>query len=177
MRICIAGAIIFVILASKFIAWSVQQRTSFVTIFGVFCQQGNSINGIILCCQFNDKINNNAGSETTPNLISGKFVLIITLLLSITVYNYYTSVLVSTLIRSGSKNKIKNLIDLADSPLKIGFEEIPYIHSSLNVNNLIFEILFPKKKSLLLMKFPLQISLQSSLTIQISNILFQKELL
>lgn len=52
--------------------------------------------------------------------------------------NSYTSTLVSNLVKSSSKNKIKTIKDLENSQLKIGFDEIPYIHSFLNVSDLFF---------------------------------------
>lgn len=73
------------------------------------------------------------GSDVTPNPLSGRFVIIFVLFLSVTIYDYYTSVFVSALIKSGSKNKIKSVRDLADSEYTVGFEEIPYIHSHLEV--------------------------------------------
>lgn len=69
----------------------------------------------------------------TPNPVSGRFVIIFVLFLSVTIYDYYTSVFVSALIKSGSKNKIKTIQQLADSEFELGFEEIPYIHSFLQV--------------------------------------------
>lgn len=69
-----------------------------------------------------------------PKLLSGRFVYIFLLLSSIVVYNYYTSVLVSTLVGSPLKTKIKTLEDLAESELKIGFEDVPYLRGFINVN-------------------------------------------
>lgn len=74
------------------------------------------------------------GATKIPDWLSARCLFIFLLLTSLTVYSYYTSVLVSTLVKSGSKNKINSITDLAESQLKIGFEDIPYIHSFLNVS-------------------------------------------
>lgn len=60
--------------------------------------------------------------------------------------NSYTSTLVSNLVKSSSKNKIKTIEDLENSQLKIGFEEIPYIHSFLNVSELFLVIFIYEDK-------------------------------
>lgn len=54
---------------------------------------------------------------------------------SITIYNYYTSVLVSTLIKNDSGNKINSNKALADSRLKVGFDDVLYMRTFINVNN------------------------------------------
>lgn len=54
---------------------------------------------------------------------------------SITVYNYYTSVLVSTLIKNDSGNKINSNRALANSRLKVAFDDITYMRTFLNVSD------------------------------------------
>lgn len=76
-----------------------------------------------------------SGSEITPRLLSGRCLFLVLLFTSLTLYTYYTSVFVSTLVKAGSKNKIKSVTDLAKSQLKISFEDIPYIHGFLNVSS------------------------------------------
>lgn len=78
------------------------------------------------------------GASITPNWLSGRCVFIFLLLNSLIIMNSYTSTLVSNLVKSNSKNKIKTIKDLENSQLKIGFEEIPYIHSFLNVCDSLF---------------------------------------
>lgn len=78
----------------------------------------------------------------TPNMLSGRCMFIFLLLTSLIIMNSYTSVLVSNLVKSSSKNKIKSIKGLERSQLKIGFEEIPYIHSFLNVSKCSLNILF-----------------------------------
>lgn len=78
------------------------------------------------------------GASITPNLLSGRCLFIFLLLSSLIIINSYTSALVSNLVKSNSKNKIKTIKDLEKSHLKIGFEEIPYIHSFLNVSDSFF---------------------------------------
>lgn len=68
-------------------------------------------------------------------LISGRFIYMILLGVSITIYNYYTSVLVSTLIKNDSGNKIDSNRALANSRLKVAFDDIAYMRTFLNVND------------------------------------------
>lgn len=82
-------------------AMSSQGDSAIVTVFAVYCQQGYS---------------------RMPTLFSGRCLFIFLFLSSIMVYNYYTSVLVSTLVESSSQTNIRNVYDLADSNLKIGFD-------------------------------------------------------
>lgn len=49
-------------------------------------------------------------------------------------YNYYTSVVVSSLLGSPVKSKIKSLSQLADSDLEVGLEPLPYTYTYLNVS-------------------------------------------
>lgn len=74
------------------------------------------------------------GVEIIPSLLSFRCLCLFLLIISMTIYSCYTSVLVSTLIKSDSNNKIDSIKALADSQMKIGFEEIPYMHSFLNVS-------------------------------------------
>lgn len=78
------------------------------------------------------------GASITPNLLSGRFVFIFLLINSLIIMNSYTSTLVSNLVKSSSKNQIKTIKDLENSQLKIGFEDIPYMHSFLYVSDLFF---------------------------------------
>lgn len=47
---------------------------------------------------------------------------------------FSTSILVSTLIQSTPKNRIKNLKDLSNSKLSIGFDDVIHIRIFLNVS-------------------------------------------
>lgn len=73
------------------------------------------------------------GTTSTPKLLSGRCVFIFLLLTAYCIVSYYTSVLVSTLVKAGTKNTINSIENLENSPIKVGFEDIPYIHSFLNV--------------------------------------------
>lgn len=77
---------------------------------------------------------NPTGAHFTPSMLSGRCMFLSLLILSLLIYNYYTSVLVSTLVQSSSKNKIKTLTDLAESDLDIGFDDIPWSRVYLNVS-------------------------------------------
>lgn len=58
-------------------------------------------------------------------------------------YNYYTSIVVSTLLGSPVRSNIKNIQQLADSPLDVGFEPIPFTKVYLNVSLIIVCIKSP----------------------------------
>lgn len=81
-----------------------------------------------------EKSNLILGSEVTPGSTSGRCLFLVLFLTSLTVYTYYTSVFVSTLVKAGSKNKINSVTDLAESQLKVGLEDIPYMRGFLNVS-------------------------------------------
>lgn len=75
------------------------------------------------------------GSDYNPSKLSGRFFVMSMLLMSLLVFNFYTSMLVSTLIQETSKNKIKSLDDLADSDFRVGFDDDDLsIKSFLNVS-------------------------------------------
>lgn len=80
------------------------------------------------------KENISTGShEYTPSSFSGRFLFITLFLLSSLVFNFYTSILVSTLIESLPKNNIKTIENLADSKLNVGFDDIINTRVYLNV--------------------------------------------
>lgn len=122
--ICLALAALIIGAALKFmLLWEnklkqikAEENLSLALLLGIslgaFCQQGTAL---------------------APKLTSGRCVYIFLFLSSIIIYNYYTSVLVSTLVGSPMKTNIKNVDDLSDSELKIGFEDIPYMRGYLNV--------------------------------------------
>lgn len=64
------------------------------------------------------------GAHLTPNFFSGRCLFITLLLLGIIVNNYYTSILLSTLIQTKPQNQIKTITDLANSNLDIGFDNV-----------------------------------------------------
>lgn len=94
---------------------SLQGDSTFVTAIAVYCQQG---------------------AARTPTLSSGRCLFIFLLLSSIMIYNYYTSVLVSGLVGSSSKTNIKDVYDLANSKLNVGFDDVPYMKGFLTVCHL-----------------------------------------
>lgn len=87
--------------------------STFITTFGAFCLQG---------------------AHFSPLLSSGRLLFISLFFLSILIYNYYTSLLVSTLVQTTSRNKIKTLTDLADSNLDLVFEDLVYMRSFFRVS-------------------------------------------
>lgn len=85
---------------------------TFVVTFGTICQQGNQI---------------------SFRLLSGRFLVLFLLLSSILIHNFYTSILVSTLIESSFWTAIQTIQDLADSDIPVGFSNSPWSKSSLKV--------------------------------------------
>lgn len=79
--------------------------------FGVFCQQGNKL-----------KIYS----------LSGRYLVVFLFLTSILLHNFYTSVLVSTLVEFAPP-AVRSLQDVSNSDLSVGFQETPYIIKFLNV--------------------------------------------
>lgn len=73
------------------------------------------------------------GVDFTPSFYSGRCLFITLFLFSTLVYNFYTSILVSTLIRSMPENHINTLQDLAESKLDVAFNDIIQTRIFLNV--------------------------------------------
>ena len=69
-----------------------------------------------------------------PSSMGGRLAFISLSLISFIMYNYYTSVVVSSLLGSPVKSKIKTLGGLADSNLEVGIEPMPYTYTYLNVS-------------------------------------------
>lgn len=94
-----------------------QMSSAVVMTFGTMCQQG---------------------TEVTSHLVSGRCLTVFLLLTSLVIYNFYTSVLVSTLVGTSFQTSIHSLIDLANSKFEIGFEYTSYLYGYLKVNFSIF---------------------------------------
>lgn len=91
---------------------ALQGDSTILTTIGFYCQQG---------------------AGRLPWLTSGRSLLICLCLSSIMMYNFYTADLVSGLVASSSQTNIKTITDLANSKLKIGFVNTPYIGIFINV--------------------------------------------
>lgn len=87
---------------------------TFVVTFGAICQQG---------------------TQLSFRLLSGKFLVVFLLLGSIVIHNYYTSVLVSTLIESTAEAGMHSIRDLADSELRVGLNNSTLTKSVLEVRS------------------------------------------
>lgn len=74
------------------------------------------------------------GSFLIPGSLGGRLGFISLLIICFLVNNYYTSVVVSTLLGSPVKSKIKTVGELADSNLEVGLEPLPYTYTYLNVS-------------------------------------------
>ncbi|XP_067643681.1 ionotropic receptor 75a-like [Eurosta solidaginis] len=79
------------------------------------------------CCQ---------GSSIVPFSIGGRIAFVSLYLFTFLVYNYYTSILLSTLLEAPPKSNIKTLGQLADSSLEVGLEPLPYNYVFLNTSQL-----------------------------------------
>ncbi|XP_060651499.1 ionotropic receptor 75a [Drosophila nasuta] len=72
------------------------------------------------------------GSHLIPHSTGGRLAFIALMLTSFLMYNYYTSIVVSTLLGSPVRSNIKTIQQLADSSLDVGFETIPFTRVYLN---------------------------------------------
>lgn len=76
------------------------------------------------------------GTHLTPNFFSGRCLFITLFLLSIIINNYYTSILLSTLIQTAPQNRIKTITDLENSNLDIGFDNVFHSKVCKSISNL-----------------------------------------
>nr|QKN21507.1 ionotropic receptor [Zeugodacus tau] len=79
------------------------------------------------------------GSDMVPGSIGGRMVFYTLYLLTFLMYNYYTSIVVSSLLGSPVKSDIKTMGQLADSSLEVGLEPLPFTLTYLN-NSLLPEV-------------------------------------
>ncbi|KAH8296115.1 hypothetical protein KR054_001969 [Drosophila jambulina] len=85
-------------------------------------------------------------SVLIPRSTGGRLIYFALFLISFIMYNYYTSVVVSSLLSSPVKSKIKTMQQLAESPLTVGLEPLPFTKSYLNYSRLPEIHLFIKRK-------------------------------
>ncbi|KAI8041633.1 hypothetical protein M5D96_005898 [Drosophila gunungcola] len=85
-------------------------------------------------------------SSLIPRSAGGRLIYFALFLISFIMYNYYTSVVVSSLLSSPVKSKIKTMQQLAESPLTVGLEPLPFTKSYLNYSRLPEIQLFIKRK-------------------------------
>ncbi|KAH8270252.1 hypothetical protein KR018_006217 [Drosophila ironensis] len=71
------------------------------------------------------------GSYLMPKSIGGRLAFIAVMLTSFLMYNYYTSIVVSTLLGSPVRSNIKTIQQLADSSLDVGFDTVPFTKAYL----------------------------------------------
>uniref|UniRef100_A0A1A9WE51 Ionotropic receptor 75a N-terminal domain-containing protein n=1 Tax=Glossina brevipalpis TaxID=37001 RepID=A0A1A9WE51_9MUSC len=76
------------------------------------------------------------GSPLIPNSLGGRLTFICLSLLTFIMYNYYTSIVVSTLLGAPIKSDIKSMGQLADSNLEVAMEPLPYNAAYLNFSKL-----------------------------------------
>lgn len=99
---------------------------AFMTTFAILCQQGFIENF---------------------SKVSSRMILLVSILFSLLVYQFYSSFIVSSLLTDSPKT-IKNLRQLIDSDLKVGLENISYaIDFFVNTNDSMSKQLFKKKIS------------------------------
>nr|XP_016940246.2 ionotropic receptor 75a [Drosophila suzukii] len=99
--------------------------TTFLISFGAACIQSSSL---------------------IPRSAGGRLIYFALFLISFIMYNYYTSVVVSSLLSSPVKSKIKTMQQLAESSLTVGLEPLPFTKSYLNYSRLPEIHLFIKRK-------------------------------
>ncbi|EDW41927.1 GM24303 [Drosophila sechellia] len=85
-------------------------------------------------------------SSLIPRSAGGRLIYFALFLISFIMYNYYTSVVVSSLLSSPVKSKIKTMQQLAESSLTVGLEPLPFTKSYLNYSRLPEIHLFIKRK-------------------------------
>lgn len=72
-------------------------------------------------------------SSLIPRSTGGRFAYFALFLISFIMYNYYTSVVVSSLLNSPVKSRIRTVQQLAESSLDVGLEPLSFTKSYLNV--------------------------------------------
>lgn len=87
---------------------------AFLVTIATFCQQGNF---------------------HTTSLVSARIVIVMSLLLSLLIYQFYSGTLVSFLLMKPSAS-ITSVGDIVKSGMKVGCEDILYIHDFLQVTEL-----------------------------------------
>lgn len=75
-------------------------------------------------------------SSLIPRSTGGRFAYFALFLISFIMYNYYTSVVVSSLLNSPVKSRIKTMQQLAESSLDVGLEPLTFTKSYLNVGTI-----------------------------------------
>lgn len=75
-----------------------------------------------------------AAAHLSPASFPSKCIYIFLFILSILIYNFYTSILVSSLVSGPGKTDITDVWKLADSPLTLRAEDIAYVRSYLEVS-------------------------------------------
>uniref|UniRef100_A0A1B0A6Q5 Uncharacterized protein n=1 Tax=Glossina pallidipes TaxID=7398 RepID=A0A1B0A6Q5_GLOPL len=75
-------------------------------------------------------------SQLVPSSFGGRLTFICLSLLTFIMYNYYTSIVVSTLLGAPVKSDIKTIGQLADSNLEVAMEPLPYNAAYLNFSKL-----------------------------------------
>lgn len=74
------------------------------------------------------------GSHLIPKSTGGRIAFLSLSLTSFIMYNYYTSMVVSSLLGSPVKSNIRTLDQLAESSLEVGLEPLSYTMAYLNVS-------------------------------------------
>ncbi|EDV97845.1 GH14466 [Drosophila grimshawi] len=85
-------------------------------------------------------------SQLVPRSMGGRLAYLILLLTTFIMYNYYTSVVVSSLLSSPVKSDIKTMQQLAESSLTVGLEPLSFTKSYLNYSLRADIALFKKRK-------------------------------
>ncbi|XP_053956450.1 ionotropic receptor 75a-like [Anastrepha ludens] len=76
------------------------------------------------------------GSNIVPFSMGGRMAYFTLYFATFIMYNYYTSILLSTLLGTPVKSDIRTLGQLADSSLEVGLQPLPYTYVYLNASQL-----------------------------------------
>lgn len=83
-----------------------------------------------------------AGTHLVPHTFSGRCMFISLFFSSIVIYNFYTSILVSSLISGQHQTDITDLWKLGDSELRFGAEDAPYLRVYFEVSIYMRSVVF-----------------------------------
>jgi len=94
----------------------------------------NSVPSLLTTCLISFGAACSQSSALIPRSTGGRLTYFALFLISFIMYNYYTSVVVSSLLNSPVKSQIKTMQQLAESSLEVGLEPLSFTKSYLNVS-------------------------------------------
>ncbi|KAM8708521.1 hypothetical protein ACLKA7_015490 [Drosophila subpalustris] len=106
----------------------------------------NAVPSLLTTCLISFGAACSQSSALIPRSTGGRLTYFVLFLISFIMYNYYTSVVVSSLLSSPVKSQIKTMQQLAESSLEVGLEPITFTKSYLNYSSRPEIHLFKKRK-------------------------------